>query len=165
MFMGKYKDVLIIGSFLFVIILGNFLLSINQTKKDELTLVKDKIKNTNRIIIAIGEQKQIENDNKNFTYDYHDNNYEIIEEITDENDVKNIVDVIMNVNESPKDSILTSNFSTKLFQLYYKNKKIAEFNFQNITIGYITNVRVSLNQNAKENLNKYFDNYYKLRRF
>lgn len=160
--MGKYKDILIIGSCLVVIILGSVFLSINQTKKDELTLVKDKIKNTNRIIIAIGEQEQIKNDNKKFTYDFHDNKYEIIREITDEKEVKSIIDVIMNVNETSKDAILTSNFSTKLFQLYDKNKKIAEFNFQNITIGYNTNIHVSLNENETNNLDKYFDDYYKM---
>lgn len=160
--MSKYKDIVIIGSFLVVIILGSIFLSIKQTKKDTLTIIKEKIQNTNRIIVAIGEQKHIEDDNKKFTYDYHDNKYEIVKEIDDDEEVESILNIINDMKNVSNDSVFNDYISTELFQFYDNNKKLAEFNLQHITIGYNTNIHVSLNENETNNLDKYFDDYYKM---
>lgn len=161
--MKKYKDILIIGLFLIVLLLGNFLLSINQEELDELTIVKNKIKDTKRVVVAIGEQKQIKKDDKKYTYDYHGNKYEIVKEITDEEEVNDIIDIILNSKEKSDDAILTSNFSTRLFELFGDNKKIAEFNFQYITIGYNTKINVYLDSKGTNKLVEYYASYYKMR--
>ncbi|MCX4365596.1 MAG: hypothetical protein OSJ70_07480 [Bacilli bacterium] len=161
--MKKYKDMFIIGSFLVVIILGCILLGMRQTKRDSLTIIKEDLKKTNRIVVAIGEQKQIKDDNKKFIYDYHENKYEIVKEITDEKEVKSILNIVNNMKYVSDDAVGLDYLSARLFQFYHNNKKLAEYNLQQITIGYNTNIPISLEKEELNNLDKYFVEYYKLR--
>ncbi len=136
----------------------------NETNKEGFSNYnKRRSKKTNRIVVAIGDQKQIKDDNKKFIYDYHENKYEIVKEITDKEEVKSILNIVDNMKNVSDDTIFTSNFSTKLFQFYHNNKKLAEYNLQRITIGYNTNIPISLEEEELNNLDKYFAEYYKKR--
>ncbi len=159
MFMKKYKDILIIASLLLITILVSFLFSLKDSQNDALTIIKEKLKNTQRVVVSIGEQNQYDK----VTYDYYNNKHEVIEEITDEKEIEKIKNSIMDMYIPNKDEIFTDSYSTNLLQFFdAKNQKICEYNFQYLMIGYTTKIRVLLPQESYNNLNVYFENYYKL---
>lgn len=126
-----------------------------------LEIVKEKIVNTSRIVIAISEIEKYDI-NKDFVYSYVGKKYEVIKKITDKEEIKEITNAILNseYNENyPKDTNLLT--IEKLIQFYDEsNKKLAEYDLQSIKSGFgIRSAYITIDEEIHDNILKYYDDY------
>lgn len=128
-----------------------------------LEIVKEKIKNTTRIVIALHEFKKYDVEKK-FVYSYVGKKCEVIAEITDEEEIRMIRDAILNAEETkniPTDVVLLME-SAMLIQFYdNKNKVLAEYDLESIKPGFgIRDIYITLDdKDIYDKIRKYYDDY------
>lgn len=138
------KKILLFSPLIILIALISFI-AINSKTNDEiieqsnmiLTEIKRIVPNTKKVIIATTDTKEKKKDRK-YIYNYYNKRYLVIKEITDEEDVKEIINLILDFKASkPETEIsLLSDSSIYLVVLFdEKDNKLAETDLSTISIG------------------------------
>ena len=156
--MNKVKDIIMVGILIFIFV-GSIIYNAYEMDKHGLEIAKDKIANAKRVVIALHEFKKYDVD-KEFVYNYKGQKYEVIKDITNQEELERIKNTVLKANTS-KSEIQLSWESAMLIQFYDEsNKKVAEYDLRNIAIGYNTRsleVEIPLEDYAL--LYQYFKDY------
>lgn len=158
---SKIKDAIMICLIGFIFF-GSIIYNAYYNDIHRLEIVKERIKDTTRIVIALHEFKKYDV-KKDFVYSFVGKKYEVITEITDEDEVRAIRDAILNAEETkdiPTDISLNMESAT-LIQFYNnKNKKLAEYDLESIKPGFgIREIYITLDKDTYDKIRKYYDDY------
>lgn len=152
------KKILICYFTVFIILFSFVISFIALTKHSDeeiLKIAKDKVQDTNKILIACNvskEKKQKNNSTKTFNL----GRLEIIKTITNEQEVKMLVDLTKSITLDNKDEIKVGGSPACVYQfLDKKSKKILEYDLEKVTLDKINSIYVSNLSENQQKLNEY----------
>ncbi len=156
--MNKVKDIIIFSVLIFIFI-GSIIYNAYEMDTHGLEKANEKIANAKRVVIALHEFKKYDID-KEFVYNYKGQKYEVIKDITNQEELERIKNAVLKANTSKAENSLSWE-SAMLIQFYDEtDKRVAEYDLRNIAIGYNTrSLEVEIPMEDYKMLYKYFEDY------